>query len=239
MNVEDRVRRSLEQQAERFEPTADHVEEALARARRGEPAPAPEGPPARRAVLIVAAFALFIVAAVPLWAAFRDAGVSPPAASSPPPSPSVDPASVSPCDAGQLSVRMIPTDGAAGNVLTPVELVNTSSEACSLGGYPSLRFLGRDGQDLGLHASHDPQDEGQIPPSPIPRTPFVVEPGDTASFRLYSTDVIPPCASAAEIVITPPGGTGTVTVHADATHRLIFCTGVLSVTAATLSRLPH
>ena len=135
-------------------------------------------------------------------------------------------------------MHFIPTDGAAGNVWTPIVLANASSEACSLAGYPVLRFLGRDGRDLGLRASDDPKDEGHIPPSPIPRAPFVLAPGAKAWFRLYSNDVIPPCTRVSEIAITPPGGTGTVAIHAHPPQRFVFCTGVLSVTAATLSQSP-
>ncbi len=236
MSVEDRVRNSFEQQAERFEPSADHLDDVVRRARIGQAAPVPERPHVRRMVLIAAAFVLFIAAMVPLWIAFRgDVSASPSPASVP---ASAGPGAVPRCRGSQLSVHAIPTDGAAGNVLTPIVLTNVSSDACSLAGYPRLRFFGRDGRDLGLHASDDPKDEGQIPPSPVPRAPFVLAAGAKAWFRLYSTDVIPPCTWVHEIAITPPGGTGTVTIRATPMHKLVFCTGVLSVTAAIPSQPP-
>ena len=236
MNIEDRVRSSLERQAERFEPWADHREDVLRRARIDEPAPVSERARGRRVVLIAAAFVLFGAAIVPLWIAFRGGTSSPLSPSSVP--ASVGPDAVPRCRGRQLSADAIPVDGAAGNVLTPIVLTNTSSDACSLAGYPRLRFLGRDGGDLGLRASDDPKDEGQIPPSPIPRAPFVLAPGATASFRLYSTDIIAPCTRVSRIAITPPGGQGTVMLRANPSQRFLFCTGVLSVTAATLSQLP-
>jgi hypothetical protein len=232
MSVEDRVRNSLEYQAERFEPSTDHLDDVLRRAGLGQAAPGLERPHARRMVLIVAAFLLFFAAMVPLWVAFRgDVSV--------PPSPaSVGSGAVPRCRGSQLSVHAVPTDGAAGNVFTAIVLTNASSKACSLAGYPRLRFLGRDGHDLGLHASDDPKDEGQIPPSPISRAAFVLAAGAKAWFRLYSTDVIPPCTWVHEIAITPPGGTGAVTIRATPMHKLVFCTGDLSVTAATPSQPP-
>lgn len=236
MNVEDRVRRSFEQQAERFEPSTDRFDDVLRRTRLGEPVPVHDRPHVRRVVLIAAAFVLFIAAMVPLWLAFRGDGVSTP--SSPSPTVSVGPAAAPRCRGSQLSAHAIPTDGAAGNVWTPIVLVNEGSDACSLAGYPRLRFLGRDGRDLGLHASDDPKDEGQIPPSPIPRASFVLAPGAKAWFRLYSTDVIPPCTRVSEIAITPPGGTGSMAIRARPMQKFVFCTGVLSVTAATPSRPP-
>jgi hypothetical protein len=236
MSVEDRVRSSLEQQAKRFEPSANHLDDVLRRARLGQDGPVLERPRVRRMVLIAAVFVLFIAAMVPLWIAFRGDVSQPPSPSSVP--ASAGPGAVPRCRGDQLSVHAIPTDGAAGNVLTPIVLTNASSDACSLAGYPRLRFLGRDGRDLGLHASDDPKDVGQIPPSPVPRAPFVLTAGAKAWFRLYSTDVVPPCTWVHEIAITPPGGTGTVTMRATPMRKLVFCTGVLSVTAATPSQLP-
>jgi hypothetical protein len=43
-----------------------------------------------------------------------------------------------------------------------------------VGRVPKSSLLGKDGGDLGLQVSHDPNDERQFPPSPIPRAPFVL-----------------------------------------------------------------
>jgi hypothetical protein len=236
MSVEDRVRTSLKLQSDRFEPSADHLEEVLRRARLGERAPMVDRPRGRRMLLIAAVFVLFLIAMVPLWIAFRGGVSAPPSHPSSP--ASVGSASAAGCRGSQLAAHEIPTDGAAGSVWNPIVIVNASAEPCSLGGYPTLRFLGRDGRDLGLHASDDPKDQGQIPPSPIPRAPFVLAPGAKAWFRLASTDVIPPCTHVSGIEMTPPGGTGTVRINVNA-DTLIFCTGILSVTAATPSQLPN
>jgi hypothetical protein len=143
---------------------------------------------------------------------------------------------VKPCRGDQLFAKEIVTDGAAGNVWTPVEVVNRSSESCRLSGYPNVRFLDAAGEDLRLAATASPTYTGAVPPSPIPRAPFVLDPQDKAWFVVYFSDEQPPCTRVFGVRITPPGGTGWVTMHVSSVHEWDVCQGSLTYTAATITR---
>jgi hypothetical protein len=139
-----------------------------------------------------------------------------------------------PCEGRQLSGHEVVTDGAAGNVWAPIILRNASPRACTLSGYPTIRFLDAAGHDLHLTATNAPDYTGAIPPSPIPRTAFVLQPGAKSWFVVHFIDVLSPCLVVNSMLVVPPGGHGTVSVLVSRAHEWDVCAGRLSVTAATL-----
>lgn len=260
MSIEDQVRDSLRRQAARSEPSTEGWERIVARQRAARGGPHERHTAPRRAMTIAVALALFALAAIPLWAAFgpgsrgsaptgSGTGTIPTPAPtggtshSPSPSPHhtrtttpTPPPTASRCSADQLSAREIVSDGVAGNVWTPVLLINRSSEACTLSGYPDLRFLGKTGNDLHLHAIHSPDNTGLMTPSPISRAPFTLEPGARSWFIVHFSDVQPPCTRVFSVQITPPGGTGMLTMRVNPIHEWDVCQGGITVTAATPNR---
>jgi hypothetical protein len=227
----------------------DGWERIAERVREGGEVDTVSRPHVRRLVVIIAAFALFALAVIPLWLVLRADTSTPGGRGSSAPSPVRHPVGGSggtpppsipqqagPCRGDQLHARDIVTHGAAGNVWTPVVLVNRSATACRLSGYPSIRFLGRAGNDLHLRAAHAPDNTAAVPPSPIPRAPFILAPNQKAWVILYFSDVQPPCARVFGLAMTPPGGTGTVTMLVNPIHEWDVCEGALTVTAATPTR---
>lgn len=240
MSVEDRIRRSFQRQAVKVDPS-DDWEHIVRRVRTGEAGTVPAPSHTRRVVIIAAAFAIFLLASVPLWIVLHADTTAPadsPGASDVLPSsqsatiPNAAPA----CRGDQLSAREIATDGAAGNVWAPVELVNRSSDACTLSGYFDVRFLDAAGHDLNLQAKHSRNDTAGVSPSPIPRAQFVLAPGAKSWFIVYFSDVQPPCVRVLSLAIRPPGGSGTVTMRVNPIHEWAVCVGELTVTAATPTR---
>ena len=144
-----------------------------------------------------------------------------------------------PCHGKQLSGREVLTDPAAGNVWAPILLRNTSPRACTMTGYPRVRFLDVAGDDLHLMATHSPDDTRAIPPLPIPRSAFVLEPSAKSWFIVHFTDVESPCRVVNRMLVVPPGGNGKVTVRVSRQHEWDVCAGPLSVTAATLNEPNH
>jgi hypothetical protein len=147
---------------------------------------------------------------------------------------SVTEETIAPCHGRQLSGREVLTDGAAGDVWAPILLRNASHRACTLSGYPTIRFLDAAGHDLHLTATNAPDYTGAIPPSPIPRTAFVLQPGAKSWFVVHFIDVLSPCLVVNSMLVVPPGGHGTVSVLVSRAHEWDVCAGRLSVTAATL-----
>ncbi len=54
-----------------------------------------------------------------------------------------------PCTASALGLSTEPTEGAAGSIYTPVDLVNTSAAACTVSTHLVLSFLDINGQPVG------------------------------------------------------------------------------------------
>jgi len=240
VSVEDRVRGSLQRQASDVDPAADGWDRIVQRVREGEPVPQPAPSRARRMAIIAAALALFALALVPLLL-HRSDTTSPaanrPAASGASSVPSEStPLTADPCRADQLFAHEIVTDGAAGNVWAPVVLVNRGTVPCRLGGYPTVRFLGAAGNDLGLRAAHSPKYTGAIPPSPVPRVPFVLAPGGKAWFVVYFSDVQPPCTRVFALSIVPAGAGGPVTMRVNPIHEWAVCSSQPTLTAMTPNR---
>jgi Protein of unknown function (DUF4232) len=114
-------------------------------------------------------------------------------------------------------------------------LKNVSPRACSLSGYPNIRFLDPAGHDLHLTATNSRDYTGAIPPSPIPLRAFVLEPDARSWFIVHFTDVQPPCVVVGSMFVVPPGGHGKVSVPVSRAHEWDECSGPLTVTAATLN----
>jgi hypothetical protein len=160
-------------------------------------------------------------------------GKSPP--SEVPAADSVTEETAAPCHGQQLSGREVVTDAAAGNIWAPILVRNASTRACTLSGYPTIRFLDSAGRDLHLTATNSRDYTGAIPPSPIPPITFVLEPGAKSWFIVHFTDVQAPCVVVDSMLVVPPGGHGQVSVPVSRSHEWDVCAGPLSVTAATLN----
>jgi hypothetical protein len=151
--------------------------------------------------------------------------------------PTPTPSDVPSCTGDQLDGHEVVTGGgAAGNVWAPIVLVNRSSRACALSGYPRVRFLDAAGQDLGLIATDSPVYDGTAPPSPVSRAPFVLGPGSRAWFIVHFSDIVPPCSLVTSLRIVPPGAAGTLLVPISPVHEWDVCAGGISITAAMPSR---
>jgi hypothetical protein len=245
MSVEDRVRESLRNRATGLDPSDDGWERIVERARAsGTHAPTRRRAAARKVTVIVVSFALFALAAIQLWNALgpaprKEGPANAPTHSSPTQTPSPVPlTSAPPCRAEQLSGREVLTGGgAAGNVWAPIVLVNRSSRACALSGYPRVSFYDGAGRDLHLDVTDSPVYTGAIPPSPIPRAPFVLDAGSRAWFVVHFIDVQPPCVVVKSLGIVPPGGEGSLAVRVSPEHEWAVCAGGgISITAATTSK---
>ena len=57
------------------------------------------------------------------------------------------------CTSSQLSARLTAPNGAAGSVGYELQLVNTGSVACTIGGYPGVSYVGVTGATVGAPAS--------------------------------------------------------------------------------------
>jgi uncharacterized protein DUF4232 len=142
------------------------------------------------------------------------------------------------CLGAQLSGHEVPMDGAAGNVWTPIVLVNRSSRPCKLAGYPRVELFDASGQTLHLSMKRSPTYAGAVLPSPISRAPFILQPGGRAWFIIYFEDVQPPCSVVRSLRMTPPGGQGSMIVLVKPVHQWDVCEGGFSITAATTSKPP-
>ena len=139
------------------------------------------------------------------------------------------------CHARQLSTRVIPTDPAAGNVWAPILLQNRSSRACTLSGYPQVRFFDAMGRERHIRVTNSPVFPATSQPSPIPRAPFVLEPGAKSWFIVHFEEQAQPCVHVNRLQIVPPGGTGVVDVHVPGWP---VCRGGVDITAAMPNHPP-
>lgn len=85
------------------------------------------------------------------------------------------------CVADQLeaSIEDEPGGGAAGSVYRRLVLTNTSSEACSVAGYPGVSYVDAEGEQVGAPADRE---EGATAET------VMLEPGDSASAQLRQTN---------------------------------------------------
>ncbi|ONH30609.1 DUF4232 domain-containing protein [Pseudofrankia asymbiotica] len=116
------------------------------------------------------------------------------------------------CAAAALSGRLDDIEGAAGQVYGKLVLANAGPAACKLNGFPDVRFVDAGGAELGAPADHDDS-------RPMPE-PALLAPGGTATavLRITQPGVQQGCLTsdatreASALRVTPPGGTGTVSV---------------------------
>jgi hypothetical protein len=115
-----------------------------------------------------------------------------------------NPAIPSACRRENLSVKEGETDAAMGGVrVTPYIFTNTSSLACTLGGYPALELL--NGKGLTVRRASKQQSDS-------PAETVTIESGGTAWFNLYYNSggaghVGKPCPSYPKVRIMAPGTT--------------------------------
>ena len=116
------------------------------------------------------------------------------------------------CQPAQLTATVTDLGVAAGNVGSEVVLRNTSTESCSLEGYPGLQLLSTGGAALPTTVTRDPsQLYGTVSPHLVG-----LAPGQSASFDIgYGDNPTgnPPspyqqaCPAATQLSIIPPGDT--------------------------------
>lgn len=138
---------------------------------------------------------------------------SPSAPASADPSPSTPVSAGHVCQPTALAVKLGSSQGAAGHILDVFTLTNTGAVSCQLDGYPALTLLTAGGQTVPATYSHGAD---MAFPARSPQ-PVKLAPGTTASFSVGYPDVPSgsqgSCPSAAAVRVTPPGDTGSVSVH--------------------------
>jgi hypothetical protein len=88
-------------------------------------------------------------------------------------------AATSGCDAAQLRLAYVGTEGATGHLEVTFALRNVSSTPCRLRGYPAARLLSKNGVALPLKAQRG---GGFFPDSQRAPQPVIVKPGGRAHF---------------------------------------------------------
>ncbi|MDT3443962.1 MULTISPECIES: DUF4232 domain-containing protein [unclassified Pseudofrankia] len=117
------------------------------------------------------------------------------------------------CAAGALTGKLDDIEGAAGQVYGKLVLTNAGPATCKLNGFPDVRFVDARGAEFGAPADHDDS-------RPVPG-PALLAPGGTATavLRITQPGVQQGCLTsdvtreASALGVTPPGGTGTVSVE--------------------------
>jgi hypothetical protein len=174
-----------------------------------------------RNVVIGLAVALFLVLiAIIIWLLFFRGGPGPgptptptdsSATPTPTPTQTVSPPPLDPqtCNTDNSSVALGQGDGGAGTNVVPLIFTNTSSEPCTLEGFPTVEFVGDgDGEQIGDAATQDTDT------SPV--QVITIEPGDSASSTLTITtagNVCDPVAVDGFRVI-PPGSSDAFFIEA-------------------------
>jgi hypothetical protein len=116
------------------------------------------------------------------------------------------------CAAAALTGALDDTEGAAGQVYGKLVLTNAGRAACQLDGFPDVRFVDARGAEFGAPAAHD--DSRAVP------SPALLAPGGTAAavLRITQPGIQQGCLTsdvtrqATVLGVTPPGGTGTISV---------------------------
>lgn len=169
------------------------------------------------------------VAAIAGAALLAACGSSSPAASKPAvtvtagPDPATNPATgtnnkatgPAACATSALSVKLGPSNGAAGSTYVPIQFTNTSSSACSLLGYPGVSFVtGQNGGQVGAAAHRDstqPATEVDLAPGAVAHATLQIV--DAENFPLASCKI----ASVHTLKVYPPNQTAPVFVTLPAT----------------------
>lgn len=136
------------------------------------------------------------------------------------------------CTSRELTASASQGSGAGGQEGIVVVLKNTSTESCTLEGYPAAHFLGIDGDQVGPASIHES--------APAP-TPIVLAPGAEASTTLWFTSPAGVSAAschptaAAGVSVTPPSSvvslTATIDITVCAVNSVLGTTPIVSGTA--------
>jgi hypothetical protein len=157
-------------------------------------------------------------------------------------SPSDQASSAGTCGAGQLSAVVgSGTGGAGGSELVEIDFRNESRESCVLEGYPVVRALNAQREDLRLSVDHNTslfQDH-----EPTGPTLVRLDPGAVAYFGVYFRDSPPddrPCADLRHFEVSAPGSSEALVVPFYGTP----CSSpdqppTLSVSAVGSGEMPH
>jgi len=113
-------------------------------------------------------------------------------------------------------------NGAAGTIELTVSMANTSSQPCSLNGYPGMQLLNASGAALPTNVIRGGGPGFLAPAANQPPALVTLAPGGHAAFSLSYSDVPvgneTSCPSSAKAQVTPPNDFGhlVVTMQTDA-----------------------
>jgi hypothetical protein len=158
--------------------------------------------------------------------------VSTPTTTSAPPQPAGDR-----CVAADLALRFLGGNGATGHDALGFALRNTSAHGCRTGGYPGIQFLDAAGRPLPTHPVHTTDDLlGHTALREL-----TIAPGQSASFRLVTTDIgsgggSAGCARATTLQVIAPNDTATMRVGLRA--GVFECQGKVTVSPVLAGASP-
>jgi hypothetical protein len=125
------------------------------------------------------------------------------------------------CHTSQLSADVGPTQGAAGNLYTPVELTNKGTTSCVIDGFPGVSLLDNGGQPIRTPATRDTSRTASS---------VTLGPGAIASSTIHTNDAgIAPggCWPAStSLRIYPPDETASLVVPA----KITICGNLFTIT---------
>ncbi|MGH8979977.1 MAG: DUF4232 domain-containing protein [Acidimicrobiales bacterium] len=139
-------------------------------------------------------------------------------------SPTTTTAASAKCQLSQLTIAESGAGGAAGTEEHTYSLVNSSSTACTLYGYPGILLLGPGSAPEPTTVARG----GGLSFESIAASTVKLVPGATAYFNVGTSDVTPPCSTSTAVEITPP----TNTTHAVVASSVTACdNGTVHVSA--------
>jgi guanyl-specific ribonuclease Sa len=116
-----------------------------------------------------------------------------------------------PCRAAGLALSFVSQQGGMGHGEIGFALRNTGSTPCRTYGWPGILFLDKQGRALPTIPHHTTNDFF----GSTPAVPLVIEPGQSASFRLdvgHGVATSNGCATAYALQVIPPNDTATLRV---------------------------
>ncbi|MFF8784893.1 DUF4232 domain-containing protein [Streptomyces sp. NPDC015125] len=132
------------------------------------------------------------------------------------------------CTADQMSLRLGASDIGAGNIRYPLVFTNKGKKPCSLGGYPGVSLIQRDGSAVGRPATRGGGQGGAVR----------LQPGQSAHVLLHTLNEgvsDTPCWDRSQIVfVYPPGSKESMTTGS---AGLRVCGGRFEVTAVEAGSL--
>ncbi len=115
------------------------------------------------------------------------------------------------CTASDLTPSYLGSNGAAGTIVLGFALKNTGTSTCRTYGWPGVEFLSSSGGALPTGATRTSGDVVGSTPAVV----LTLTPGDTASFRIVTSDMGPggaACPTASALQIYAPNDTATMKV---------------------------